>query len=884
MKTHISLCSVIGLIILLLIPYFAAGQDYTGALEDALVALKIGDYSEARKLFRPLLELDTGDDREKVMGYFETFIDIGEYTAGLEEIEKYLEKTPEDPFLLNMKGRLLILTGKYDEAEKAFIQSRMQKFDYWRNLIDLGEYYTKVGRRYEANSFYNELINQYNRGNLTSALEAGYTAKAMAASGQIHEANNTFNFANRIEPENVHILQWWAELFLEEFAPDLARANYEEALEINPSKADLYSGYARALENFAAREEMALLALEKNPNCVEAHNIIVEILILDSRYDEAEQKIKRILEINPSSIETLAYLAAIHHLRNETEKFVEVERQALSINPNSGQFYFIIGENCVRRFRYKDAFTFGYNAIARNPQHWRAYAMVGINLHRTGDTQQAYRYLSRAYDNDQFNVFASNTLNLIDTYKDFETLESEHFKLLIHKSESVVLGKSILDLAEENFDSLSTRYPYRPEGKIQIEAYNNHDDFAVRISGLPELELLGVCFGDVIAFDTPKAQSDYADQMGLSASKYNWSRSLWHELAHVMALGLSDHRVPRWFTEGLAVYEEKRSRQEWARDLELELYAALDQDKLLTLEEINLGFTRPKFPGQLYLTYYQSARLIEFIAGKYGFEAITALLTEFGNGTDLETSFMNVLKDSPENVEEEFFNELHSEMQKYKNVLTGLPDLFGEEKEVSFLEKLTGGTKNPFLEKLKEGYEHFKNLNYDEAERKFLEAIELFPNFIEPGNPYEGLAQVYRAQGQRTKLQEILKRYLSISEHAETEARELAGMLREDGMLEEAEYYYKRSIQVQPYAIATYTNLAEIYKSRELFPKEIEERRIIIALNPLDKSKAYYNLALSLFNNGQTQEAKMEVLKSLEIAPGFRDAQKLLLKCIQFPN
>jgi len=66
--------------------------------------------------------------------------------------------------------------------------------------------------------------------------------------------------------------------------------------------------------------------------------------------------------------------------------------------------------------------------------------------------------------------------------------------------------------------------------------------------------------------------------------------------------------------------------------------------------------------------------------------------------------------------------------------------------------------------------------------------------------------------------------------------------------------------------------------------KEIEERRIIIALNPLDKSKAYYNLALSFFNNGQKQEAKMEVLKSLEIAPGFRDAQKLLLKCIQYPN
>lgn len=885
MKTPISLYVTVCVIILLFIPCFAAAQDYADALDEALLALKIGDYEEARKLFRPLLELDTGDDREKVMGYFETFLDVGEYTAGLEEIEKYLEKIPDDPYLFNMKGRLLILTGKYDEAEQEFIRSRMFKFDYWRNLYDLAEYYAKVGRRYEANGLYNELMFQYNRGNFKTALEVGYAAKAMAALGQIHEANSVFNAANSLEPDNVHILQWWAELFLDEFATDQAQANYEEALEINPSKADLYSGYARALENFGAMEEVALFALEKNPNCVEAHSILAEILIIDSRYEEVEEKINRALEINPSSIEALAYLATIHHLRDETEKFIEVENRVRNINPNSGQFYFIIGDNCVRRFRYKDAVTFGYHAIARNPQHWKAYALVGMNLHRIGETQEAYRYLQTAYNRDPFNLFASNTLNLIDSYKDFDTLESEHFSLLIHKSESGVLGKAILDLAEENFDSLSVRYPYRPDGKIKIEAYNNHDDFAVRISGLPELGLLGVCFGDVIAFDTPKARSDYADQMGLAESGYNWSRTFWHELAHVMALGISDHRVPRWFTEGLSVYEEKRARAEWARDLELEFFAAFDQDKLLTLEEINKGFTRPEFPGQLYLTYYQAARLIEFIIDKYGFEVIAGLLTEFGKGNDLETSFITVIQDSPENVEQEFLNELRSEMQKYENVLVGLPDLFGtEEEEVSLLERITGGKINPFFEKIKEGYELIQNQQYDEAEQQFLDAIELFPNFIEPGNPYQGLAQVYRAQGQSTKLQQILKQYLSIAEHAEEEARELADMLKEDGMLQEAEYYYERSLQVQPYAIGTYANLAGIYQSRELFPEEIEQRRIIIALDPLDKSKAYYNLALSLYNNGQKQEAKMEVLKSLEIAPGFRDAQKLLLECVKLPN
>ncbi len=31
---------------------------------------------------------------------------------------------------------------------------------------------------------------------------------------------------------------------------------------------------------------------------------------------------------------------------------------------------------------------------------------------------------------------------------------------------------------------------------------------------------------------------------------------MWHELSHVYVLSMTNHRVPRWFTEGLAVYEE----------------------------------------------------------------------------------------------------------------------------------------------------------------------------------------------------------------------------------------------------------------------------------------------------------------------------------------
>jgi len=76
------------------------------------------------------------------------------------------------------------------------------------------------------------------------------------------------------------------------------------------------------------------------------------------------------------------------------------------------------------------------------------------------------------------------------------------------------------------------------------------------------------------------------------------------------------------------------------------------------------------------------------------------------------------------------------------------------------------------------------------------------------------------------------------------------------------------------------TRLAELYGEEGRYSYESATRRIVLALNPIDRSRAYYYLALSLYNDNRVPDAKMEVLRSLEIAPGFRDAQKLLLECV----
>ena len=58
----------------------------------------------------------------------------------------------------------------------------------------------------------------------------------------------------------------------------------------------------------------------------------------------------------------------------------------------------------------------------------------------------------------------------------------------------------------------------------------------------------------------------------------------------------------------------------------------------------------------------------------------------------------------------------------------------------------------------------------------------------------------------------------------------------------------------------------------------IREYNAVLALKPVDPAGTHYSLAKAYQAVHKNNEAMDEVLSSLEIAPGFRDAQKLLLE------
>ena len=473
------------------------GQGADSLRQQAEHALNTGQYEEARRLYRAVLDQAPGD--AAATGWAATFGAVGEYETGLSAVDARLEAASDSAALLHARGRLLTQVGRYREAARSLNGAAVRVQDRWEAMIDLADVLARTGQDLEARNLYASLYRRYQEGRFRTAPDLTVAGRAAVGVSAFRDANEAFQMAHQVDLEYVPTLYAWAELFRNKFNDAEARRTYEDALSVNARHAPSLVGLARATPNFERREALAEQALAINPNLTEALDLLASLRVIDGLYAEAESLTQRALDINPNTISTLAQRASIQHLQGDTAAFRVTEQRALAVDPRASDFYLAVVENLTRRFRYGDALTLAERAVQVDPRDPQARAELGTALLRLGRRREARYHLEVAFESDSYNLFAANALTLLDAYDNFSTLESTHFRLLIHDDEREVLGPLILDVAEASYDSLRARYPYAPDDKILLEAYNDPDDFAVRIAGVPHRGLLGVCFGDVVA-------------------------------------------------------------------------------------------------------------------------------------------------------------------------------------------------------------------------------------------------------------------------------------------------------------------------------------------------------------------------------------------------
>jgi len=881
-KISCALCSISAL--LLLSNGSAWQKPDRNVVRQARTALRSGDYAKAREYFESALKGATNIE-ECQAGLLQTMRETGAYQEAVKRADEFLAVRDSSAPLHLERGYLAEAVGDHSGAEKHLrrvlaLASGMTatRMDATRELAELLE---DTGRRTEAQALWDQLIEEYRSRRVQGSRQLGNIAVAAWHRGYVQDTKDIFMDATDMKAGgevSLEALTDFGNLFLEKEHFTDALGVFRDCLKINKSYPRALVGVALAkkLDSSVETEIYSRSALKVNPSFVPALNLLAELAIEEEALEAGFLEIQKALAINPSDLEALSLLAVYHYLHGDASSFAKTEKRILEINPLCGRFYYVLAENLVSRRKYQEAVDFNRKAIALDPELWVAHASLGMNLTRVGNLEEGRRSIERAFDGDPFNVRAFNSLELFDQMDKFARSRGEHFNFRMAKEDEAALSDYATELAEEAYAKLTQRYGFKPAGPLQIEIFPDHGGFAVRTLGLPGLGgALGVCFGKVVAIDSPRARK---------AGTFNWGSTLWHEFTHVMTMQMTNHNIPRWYSEGLSGHEEHLARPGWGDSLTASFINAYKEGRLLKTSELNSGFLRPRDPEQITLSYYQAALACEMIEEKYGFEKIRQSLLLFAQNKPADEVFQTALGLSPAKMDEEYARFLDA---RFKGIAARLN--FRRSGESSGEESGKSPGRNELARRLENDPEDFfaslqmgtllrKEGANAEAEDYLKKAQKLFPNYIEQGNPYQLLSQIY------------------LEQKRETDAlAEFNAWSRMDGsstepLLRAAEIYTNRknyasavkmlelAVYIDPYQMNIQKRLGEAAMESGKYATALAAFRVLVGLNSSDPAGAHYDLARALLASGKKQEAKREVLRALEIAPSFIRAQELLLK------
>ncbi len=252
---------------------------------------------------------------------------------------------------------------------------------------------------------------------------------------------------------------------------------------------------------------------------------------------------------------------------------------------------------------------------------------------RMGLETKARETLDRAFKADPFNVRVSNLRKVLRHLEKYETLKTEHFELRYDPKNDAVLAHYMAPYLEAIYADLADKFQYRPKGPILIEVFNSHEMFSGRTVALPDLHTIGACTGRMIAMASPHGRG--------IAKPFNWGRVLRHEIVHIFNLEQTHFLVPHWLTEGLAVSNEGFDRPPSWNQLLLE---HVPSGKLMDLDNIDLGFIRPRGPDEWNLAYCQSQLYVDYIKSKHEAAAIGAMLAAYRDGLSTAEVIQRVCK------------------------------------------------------------------------------------------------------------------------------------------------------------------------------------------------------------------------------------------------
>ncbi|MBK8267833.1 MAG: tetratricopeptide repeat protein [Planctomycetes bacterium] len=605
-------------------------------------------------------------------------LDLGEYSTGASRLRAIESEGAKSARWHNLMGRLLAAVGSYEQAiEHHRSATRLDKSDPAGWTL-LGQSLEKLGKTRDAIAAYKH-CDDVMTGDalpddaeaLTSLGKGFYRYSELTKTNLVQRTRHVLDecFGTAIA---FHDAAYWparlasAELLLAKHNLADARGEFDEVLKQNPKVADAMVGLARShLEdwNFDECESLGNRALEANPNHVGAFVLMADLRMTERKYARAAEFAERALKINPRSEDAIGVLAAARLRDGDRAASTELQKRVSAFNPTPAVFHFALGQwlSAGRQFEPAEVqFKKAIEYAAYWPEPRTSLGQLYMEL---GEEQKARKSLEASFELDSFNQHTFNVLNLLDRIDHFATLESEHFIIKYDADADAVAAPYFSRTLESVYADVCDDFNAKLKHKTIIELFPDHQGFSVRIAGRPFIGTIGACTGRVIAMTAPRGRPPFG--------RFNWASVLRHEFTHTVTLAVTENRIPHWFTEGLAVYEEPSPRSWTYKQL---LTDAIRRDRLFTLQNVDWGFVRPKRPTDRSLAYAQSEWMSEYIIHRFKYQAILDLLAAFREGKQQEAAFQAVLKISTAQFDRDFHTWAVAEAAKWGLPQTPLED------------------------------------------------------------------------------------------------------------------------------------------------------------------------------------------------------------------
>lgn len=221
---------------------------------------------------------------------------------------------------------------------------------------------------------------------------------------------------------------------------------------------------------------------------------------------------------------------------------------------------------------------------------------------------------------------------IIGTWQ-LEKLTSEHYYIKF-RPEDRIEAELVLDTAEYFYQPITQEFNYTPRRRIPIILYSSREALNQSFGWEADESAMGVYWAGAIRVLSPGVWVEQKEAARV-AEVFTASGPMAHELTHLVVDYLTGGNYPRWFTEGVAQYEEYK-----LTGFEFSTAPGSLEPPFYSMRDLTEHFD--SMPSQA-RAYGESLAVVRFIVNHAGESALYQIIAELGQGVDFNQAAAKVL-------------------------------------------------------------------------------------------------------------------------------------------------------------------------------------------------------------------------------------------------